>query len=129
MRKPMREFCGLKRNSDSLPLATLLKGMLPKFEPMLEPAFLSRHRAVKSIKPMGTRHVLPSRMKAGAGPSGTSSHGLAAATVVFWAALITGVAMGAMEGIMGVVLATSPKALLRGRAKVSWPSRAGALLP
>ena len=34
-------------------------------EPMLEPAFLSRHTDVRSIKPTGIRQVLPRRMKAG----------------------------------------------------------------
>ena len=47
------------------PFTVLLKGMLPKFEPMLEPAFLSRQTAVRSMNPIGITQVLPSRMKAG----------------------------------------------------------------
>jgi len=34
-RKPIREFCGEKRNSEFLALVVLLYGMLPKFVPML----------------------------------------------------------------------------------------------
>src|SRR5271165_651299 len=86
-RNPMREFCGVKRNSERLPLTVLLYGTLPKLEPMLEPAFLSRQTVVKSINPMGTRHVLPSRINAGAGPSGTASHGFAAGLAGACAAL------------------------------------------
>src|SRR6266849_8635624 len=118
-RKPIREFCGVKRNSERLPLTVLLNGMLPKLEPMLEPAFLSRQTAVKSINPMGTMHVLPSRINAGAGPSGTASHGLVGGAFGGCAApLITGIAKAVAAGaggIYGVVLAISPKALSRGK--------------
>src|ERR1700733_6691910 len=118
-RKPIREFCGVKRNSERLPLTVLLYGMLPKLEPMLEPAFLSRQTVVKSINPMGTKHVLPSRINAGAGPSGTASQGLAGGEAGACAGSIIGAAKGAgagAGGMYGVVLATSPNALLRGRA-------------
>src|SRR5690349_9219765 len=105
-RNPIREFCGVKRNSERLPLTVLLYGTLPKLEPMLEPAFLSRHTAVRSIKPIGTRQVLPSRMKAGAWPSGTASQGFAGGALGACAALITGMArdaVGGAGGIYGVV--------------------------
>src|ERR1039458_9752132 len=101
--------------------------MLPKLEPRLEAAFLSRQTDVKSINPIGTKQVLPSRMNAGVGPSGVASQGLGA-VVDCCAALSTGMATGAIEGMIGVVLATSPSALLRGNAKLSWLSRAGAAL-
>src|SRR5215472_12001805 len=94
--------------------------MLPKLLPRLEPAFLSRHTAVRSINPMGTRHVLPSRINAGAGPSGFASHGFADAALGACAALVTGIAKAVAAGaagMYGVVLATSPKLLGRGRAK------------
>src|SRR5579871_5341626 len=77
-RKPMREFWGLKRASLTFPLTTLLYGMLPKLEPIPEPPeFLSRHTNVASMNPIGTRQVLPRRINAGAGPSGTASQGFA----------------------------------------------------
>src|ERR1019366_10267449 len=77
-RKPSREFCWLKWNSERLPLATLLKGTPPKLEPMLDPAFLSRQNGVRSMNPTGITHVLPICRKAGDGllPSGPASHGL-----------------------------------------------------
>src|SRR5262249_38963918 len=85
-RNPMREFCGENRNSLFFPPKTLLKGMLPKFDPKLDPAFLSRQKVVRSMNPTGTRQVLPRRMNAGAGPSGTASHGFLAAPAAFcWA--------------------------------------------
>src|ERR1039458_10517442 len=59
MRKPMREFCGLKRNSESLAVAALLYGMLPKLEPRLPPAFLSFQSAVMSMKPTGMMVTSP----------------------------------------------------------------------
>src|SRR5436305_841924 len=59
MRKPSREFCGLKRNSDSFALATLLYGMLPKLLPIPLPASLSRKTAVTSRKPIGIMLVSP----------------------------------------------------------------------
>src|SRR5579862_5306377 len=98
-RKPIREFCGLKRNSESLPLTVLLYGMFPKFEPMPEPPeFLSRQTVVASKNPMGTRQVLPSRINAGAGPSGTASQGFEAGEDGVCAAAITGAAKGAANG-------------------------------
>ena len=51
--------------------------MLPKFDPMLEPASLSRHTAVRSMNPIGTMQMLPSRRNAGTAlVSGAASHGL-----------------------------------------------------
>src|SRR5579862_8519752 len=127
-RKPRREFCGLNRASLTFPLTVLLYGMFPKFEPMPEPPeFLSRHTNVASINPMGTMQVLPSRMKAGAGPSGTASQGLVAAPAgaCGCTALRIDDGRGAIaeeddeaDGITGVALATSPK-VLRGTLK-SW---------
>src|SRR5665213_3594224 len=77
MRKPMREFCGLKRKFERFPLTVLLYGTLPKFVPMLEPAFLSRHTVVRSMKPIGTMQTLPSRRKGGTAlASGGASQGL-----------------------------------------------------
>src|SRR5271157_607368 len=58
-RKPMREFCGLKRNSESLAVAAVLYGMLPKLLPSEPPAFLSFHDPVRSMKPMGWMVVSP----------------------------------------------------------------------
>ena len=124
----MREFCGLKRNSESLPFTALLYGMLPKLVPMLEPAFLSRHTAVRSMNPIGTRQVLPSRMKAGAGPSGTASQGFDGR----WRRSLRGIdhrrVTGATGGIIGVVLATSPSGLVARKSESvlafrrgSWP--------
>src|SRR5260370_39323138 len=104
--------------------------MLPKLLPILEAAFLSRHNAVRSMKPTGTRQVLPSRMKAGVWPSGFASHGFAGPSAGFCNALLAaaGATAGACAGGMeGVVLATSPSALFRGKAKCRF-SRAGALL-
>src|SRR5579862_6437554 len=72
----MREFCGVKRNSLRLPFTELFNGTLPKFEPMLEPAFLSRHTEVRSMKPTGIKQVLPKRINAGDCPSGFASQGL-----------------------------------------------------
>ena len=51
--------------------------------------------------------------------SGAASQGFVDAA--FWPPFKADLAAGASEGMIGVVLATSPKALLRGRAKVSWP--------
>src|ERR1035441_2434515 len=59
MRKPMREFCGLKRNSESLAVAALLYGTLPKLLPRLPPAFLSFQSAVRSMNPTGMMVVSP----------------------------------------------------------------------
>src|SRR5712691_2880720 len=105
--------------------------MLPKLLPILEAAFLSRHTAVRSMKPTGTRQVLPSRMKAGVGPSGFASHGFLGAAAGACSALLaagTGAVAGAgAGGINGVVLAISPSALLRGKAKSRF-SGAGVLL-
>src|ERR1019366_2926058 len=58
-RKPMREFCGLKRNSESLLVAALLYGTLPKLLPRDPPAFLSFQSAVRSMKPTGMMVVSP----------------------------------------------------------------------
>src|ERR1017187_7716618 len=58
-RKPIREFCGLKRNSESLEVAALLYGMLPKLLPREPPAFLSFQSAVRSMKPTGMMVVSP----------------------------------------------------------------------
>src|ERR1039457_5515953 len=58
-RKPIREFCGLKRNSESLEVAALLYGMLPKLLPRVPPAFLSFQSAVRSMKPTGMMVVSP----------------------------------------------------------------------
>src|ERR1039458_8411712 len=58
-RKPIREFCGLKRNSDSLEVAALLYGTLPKLLPKDPPAFLSFQSAVRSMKPTGMIVVSP----------------------------------------------------------------------
>src|ERR1700724_1802904 len=106
--------------------------MLPKFEPMLEPAFLSRHTAVRSINPIGTRHVLPSRMNAGVWPSGFASHGFADAAFGACDALLTAATGAAATGVgaggmNGVVLATSPSGALLG-GKATWLSGAGAAL-
>src|SRR5690349_1085475 len=74
-RKPRREFCWLKCSSERLPLGTLLKGMLPKLEPMLEAAFLSRQKGVRSMNPMGTMQTLPIRRNVGMVLSGSASQG------------------------------------------------------
>src|SRR5437868_2176759 len=71
---PRREFCGVKRNSEFWAFTVLLKGTLPKFEPRLEPSFLSHQTEVRSIKPIGMTQVLPSRMKVG--DVFSRSHGL-----------------------------------------------------
>src|SRR5579864_3815794 len=81
-RNPMREFCGLKRNSESLPFTVLLYGTLPKLLPILEPVFLSRKTAVISMNPIGMRHVLPRRRNVG--DAFSDSQGFAA-DVVGWA--------------------------------------------
>src|ERR1035441_9594569 len=58
-RKPIREFCGLKRNSESLEVAAVLYGMLPNLLPRAPPAFLSFQSAVRSMKPTGIMVVSP----------------------------------------------------------------------
>src|ERR1022692_5119440 len=58
-RNPRREFCGLKRNSESLEVAALLYGTLPKLLPRDPPAFLSFQSAVRSMKPTGMMVVSP----------------------------------------------------------------------
>src|SRR3974390_2313441 len=66
--------------------------MLPKLDPIPDPAFLSRHTAVKSMNPTGVIDTLPIRICSGdvfsSFPAGWSIIGTA--------------------GIIGVVLATSP---------------------
>src|ERR1022692_1334534 len=96
IRKPIREFCWLKWNSERLPAAELLYGTLPKLEPMLDPAFLSRQKGVKSIKPMGTIQTLPSRKKVGMVLSGSASQGFAA---------VVAAACGTGSGVPSVVTA------------------------
>src|ERR1051326_7487337 len=60
MRKPRREFCGLKRNSESFACGSvLLYGTLPKLLPRDPPAFLSFHVPVRSINPTGVMATLP----------------------------------------------------------------------
>src|ERR1700733_3013585 len=100
IRKPRREFCWLKWNSERLPLATLLNETLPKLEPMLDPAFLSRQKGVKSINPMGTRQTPPSRKKVGTVLSTSASQG-------FWAEPVGlgGAACGTGSGVPSVVTA------------------------
>src|ERR1017187_3214470 len=111
MRKPMREFCGLKRNSESLEVAALLYGMLPKLVPRLPPAFLSFQSAVRSMKPTGMMVVSPtlickgdevSAAAAGCGEGGVKMRG--------------GAAAGGAGGNMGVVEAISPKLAARAGA-------------
>src|SRR5579864_1451386 len=115
-RKPIREFCGENRYSEFLPFTVLLYGTLPKFVPMLEPAFLSRQMAVRSIKPIGIIQVLPSRINAGLWPSGTASQGLLAGAEGFAAAACgagegeaMGAGSGAAGGSTGTALATCPR--------------------
>src|SRR5580693_4471040 len=62
--------------SERLPLTELFNGTLPKLEPMLDPAFLSRQNGTRSMKPMGVMQTLPSLMYAGVTASGPASHGL-----------------------------------------------------
>src|SRR5580704_2155759 len=100
IRKPRREFCWLKWNSERLPADALLYGTPPKLEPMLDPAFLSRQKGVKSIKPMGTRQTLPSRKKVGTVLSASASQGFWAEPVGFGAA-----ACGTGSGVESVVTA------------------------
>src|ERR1019366_5483705 len=117
LRKPMREFCELKWNSLRLPLAVLLNGMLPKFEPMLDPAFLSRQYGVRSMNPMGTMQTLPIRRKVGMDLSGSASHGFLEEPVALGAeacgkgiagrAMATGSDLG--RGTKPALLATSPR--------------------
>src|ERR1039457_2404505 len=86
-RNPRREFCGLKRNSESLLVAALLYGTLPKLLPKDPPAFLSFQSAVRSMKPTGMMVVSPifncSGEEAAAGAAaaacGSAGAGLAAA--------------------------------------------------
>src|SRR5665213_3974002 len=71
-RKPRREFCSLKWNSERFPLTVLLYGTDPKLDPMLDAAFLSRQKGVRSIKPIGTMQTLPSRRNVGIVRSGSA---------------------------------------------------------
>ena len=56
------------------------------------------------------------------------SHGLLEEEDGGCAELKAGLAAGAIEGMMGVLLATSPRALSRGNANVSSPGSTGAAL-
>jgi len=74
IRKPKRERCELKRNSEFFAFTVLLYGMLPQLLPTLVPAFLSRQRVSRSRDATGIRQVLPILMNVGEGAP--SSHGL-----------------------------------------------------
>src|SRR5665213_966691 len=84
---------------------------------MLDPAFLSRQKGVKSMKPMGTTQTLPIRRKVGMVLSGSASQGFLEEPVALGAAAcgkgMAGRAMAAGSGLgrgtKPVVLATSPK--------------------
>src|SRR5579864_4106355 len=114
IRKPTREFCTLKWNSDRLPLGTLLYGTLPKLEPIVPvAAFLSRQKGVKSIKPTGMIQTLPSRRKVGMVLSGSASQGFPAELAALAAACGTGsgvarVVTAGKGGRMGLVDAICP---------------------
>src|SRR5580698_4507308 len=99
IRKPKREFCGLKRNSPNLPVAPLLYGTLPKLLPMDPPAFSLFHSAVKSKKPMGWMVASPILSCSGAegSPAGTCGSNT------------RGAGAGGGGGTMGVAEATSPR--------------------
>src|SRR5579863_4261940 len=105
----------LKRVSERLPLTELFNGTLPKLEPMLDPAFLSRQKGVRSMKPIGTTQTLPSLIYAGVTASGPASQGLPGAPPAgaCGRGIATGIAAtgrGAM-GMIGVVEATWPMPL------------------
>src|SRR5580692_5991489 len=80
---------------------------------MLDPAFLSRQRGVRSMKPIGVMQTPPSRRYAGTGPlASADSHGLPEAPDAAWGrgpAIGLGYATGnGAIGIIGVVEATWP---------------------
>src|SRR5690348_8684208 len=90
--------------------------MLPKLEPMLDPAFLSRQKGVRSMNPMGTMQTLPSRRKEGMVLSGSASQGFWAEPVALGADCGKGIAGRALAtgtvaecGRIAVVLATWPR--------------------
>src|ERR1017187_2968482 len=108
MRKPMREFCGLKRNSESLAVAALLYGMLPKLVPRLPPAFLSFQSAVMSRKPTGMMVVSPILICKGDGASAAAACGAGCVK------MRGGATAAGAGGNMGVVEAISPQPAERG---------------
>src|ERR1035438_759848 len=107
-RKPMREFCGLKRNSESLAVAALLYGTLPKLDPRLPPAFLSFQSAVRSMKPTGIMVVLPIWICRGDGASAA-----AAACGAGGVKMRGGVTAAGAGGNIGGVGAISPRPAVR----------------
>src|SRR5580698_11673891 len=89
---------------------------------MPEAAFLSRHTKVASTNPTGVMQTLPSRRYGGTALGSTpASHGLPPPPDACPRFVVVGATTGETGGMIGVVLATSPSALLRGKAKVSWP--------
>src|SRR5271157_1873121 len=98
MRKPMREFCGLKRNSLSLAVAALLYGTLPELLPMTPPAFLSRNSPVISMKPIGMMVVSPILSCSGEAASGCGNGGV---NLGLGAGLASGISIGVLEARSG----------------------------
>src|ERR1035437_2989103 len=117
-RNPMREFCGLKRNSESLDVAALLNGMLPKLLPKDPPAFLSFQDAVRSMKPTGMMVVSPILSCSGDDASAAAACGAGGLKPR------AGAGAGGAEGNIGVVEATSPRfaILCWGWASETWSS-------
>src|ERR1017187_5022657 len=107
----MREFCGLKRNSESLEVAALLYGMLPKLVPRLPLAFLSFQSAVRSMKPTGMMVVSPTLIckgdEASAAATGCGEGGVK---------MRGGATAAGTGGNMGGVEAISPRPAARGGA-------------
>src|ERR1017187_4603543 len=112
MRKPMREFWGLKRNSESLAVAALLYGTLPKLEPRLPPAFLSFQSAVRSMKPTGMMVVSPILICKGAEVSAAAAGGCGEGG----GNMPGGAAAGGAGGKMGTGEAILPKLAAGARA-------------
>src|ERR1035438_6190383 len=106
-RNPRREFCGLKRNSESLLVAALLYGTLPKLLPKDPPAFLSFQSAVRSMNPTGMMVVSPifscSGELAGAAVAATACCGGNAGLVAAAGGATIGVAEASRLGFRGVL--------------------------
>src|SRR5665213_2202936 len=111
-RKPRRLFWMLNRSSEILPPTVLLYGTLPKLLPIWEFAALSRQTNVASTKPTGAMQTLPSRKYGGTAlVSGPASQGLPGVVVFcppFNAGDTPDETAGEIDGMIGVVLATSP---------------------
>src|SRR5271154_4888120 len=88
--------------------------MLPKFVPIPVPGLVERVTDVISMNPTGEISVLPRCIWSG--PPSAAGGGWDAAAMIGGGIVAMGA--GAM-GMIGVVLATSPNALSRGRAKFS----------